>query len=409
MLFNKEFYYKINLSSKINIISFQIILILLFIIIALKNINVKFSVLKFFLAPYKHYLNDCRNLKKYKRISISKDIPHFSICLPVYNMEKFIEKALLSILNQSFQNFEIILVNDYSNDSTRNIITKMQLQDNRITLINHLKNLGVYTSRVDGILASRGKYILLMDPDDMLLNPKLLEELYNYNFKYNLDIIEFTVICYVEKNDNFKIIKRYYHNHNFTKKIIYQPELSDIFFYNSYTYNYSKVNCRVIWNKIIRRKVLLNSIYYIGKNYYNTFFITAEDTLINLISLHYAYNYSNINNPGYMYNIRLTSMTHGKSNIIKRKLFYYNHFLYLKKFYDYIIENNKNRFFLYYELIEINKLLIKLSKLSQKYKEEIMQFYKIISNDKNTPKKIKEVIKSFNFTSKTLKNRIFLS
>lgn len=240
-----------------------------------------------------------------------------------------------------------------------------------------------------------------MDPDDMLLNPKLLEELYNYNFKYNLDIIEFTVICYVEKNDNFKIIKRYYHNHNFTKKIIYQPELSDIFFYNSYTYNYSKVNCRIIWNKIIRRKVLLNSIYYIGKNYYNTFFITAEDTLINLISLHYAYNYSNINNPGYMYNIRLTSMTHGKSNIIKRKLFYYNHFLYLKKFYDYIIENNKNRFFLYYELIEINKLLIKLSKLSQKYKEEIMQFYKIISNDKNTPKKIKEVIKSFNFTSKT--------
>ena len=282
MIFNINFYNKLNFSSKIYDLLFQSMLILLFIIFALKNKNDNFVIPKF-LSSYKHYIDNCRNLKKYKRIFIRNDIPYISICLPVYNMENFVEKALLSILNQSFQNFEIILVNDFSNDSTINIIKKMQLKDNRIKIINHSKNLGVYTSRVDGILASRGKYILLMDPDDMLLNQNLLEELYKYNLKYNLDIIEFTVICYIEKYDIFKIIKKYYHNHNFTKKIIYQPELSDIYFYDPHTYNYSKVYCRVIWNKIIRRKVILNSIFYIGNNYYNSFFITAEDIILTII------------------------------------------------------------------------------------------------------------------------------
>ena len=399
MLFNKEHYHNINIYSKRNIILFQSISIILLFIIAFKFKKENFDI-HIFLSPYKHYLNDCRNLKKYKRIFIKNDIPHVSICLPVYNMENFIEQSLL---NQSFQNFEIILVNDCSNDSTKDIIKRMQLNDSRIKIINHSKNLGVYTSRVDGILASRGKYILLMDPDDMLLNPKLLEELYNYNLKYNLDIVEFTVICYIEKKRIMKIIKRYHHNHNFTRKFYYQPELSDIYFYNPNTYNYTKVNCKVIWNKIIRRKVLLNSIFYIGNYYYNHFFITAEDTLINLISLHYSHNYSNINCPGYMYNIRQISMTHGKSNIIKRNLFYYNHLLYLKKLYDYIQDNNKDYFFLYYELIELNKLLIKLSKYSKKYKEEIVKFYQKIYNNQNVPKKIKEDIKKMNLTIQNLK------
>ena len=373
---------------------FQCILIILFTLINLKFQNRNYFVPKVF-AYYKHYINDIHNLKKYKRTLIKEYFPYVSICLPVYNMENYIEKAILSILNQSFQNFEIIIVNDYSNDTTKDIIKRLQLKDNRIKIINHQKNLGVYTSRVDGILASRGKFIILMDPDDIFLNPKLLEELYAYNLKYNLDIIEFTVICYIEKNNNYKIIKNYYHNHNFIKKIIYQPELSDIHFYYPGTYNYSRVQCRVIWNKIIRRKVLLNAIFYIGIDYYKKYFITAEDILINLICLHFSQNYSNINLPGYLYNIRQISMTHGMSNIKKRKLFYYNHLLYLKKLYIYIKDFNKNRNFLYYEIIEINKLLIKLSKFSKLYENEIRKFYIEITKDKYVPERLKEDLKKF--------------
>jgi len=72
-------------------------------------------------------------------------------------MENYIEKVVFSIINQSFQDFEIIIVNDNSNDNTESIIKKLILKDNRIKSINHSKNLGVYASRVDAILKSKGK------------------------------------------------------------------------------------------------------------------------------------------------------------------------------------------------------------------------------------------------------------
>ena len=381
-----------GLNTNIYFKIFQLILIFFFILIGLKYKNNNLIISRF-LASYNHYIKDCINLKEYKRTKIKKDIPYISICLPAYNMEKYIEQAILSILNQSFQNFEIIIVNDFSNDNTLDVIMKLQLKDNRIKIINHLKNLGVYTSRVDGILASRGKYIILMDPDDMFLNPNLLEKLYNYNLNYNLDIIEFTTICHIEENSNLTIIKKYYHNHNFTKKIIYQPILSDIFFYHSGTYNNSRVQCRVIWNKIIKRKVLLSSILYIGYSYYKKMFITADDIMINLICLHYSNNYSNINLPGYMYNIRQFSMTHGNSSKTKRELFCYNHLLYLKKLYKYIKKFNKSRNFLYYELRSIYLLLITLQKNPKIYKNEIYQFYNEIYKDKNASIIFKRFIK----------------
>ena len=93
-------------------------------------------------------------------------------------MNKYIERAILSIINQSFQDFEIIIINDNSKDDTEEIVTKLKLEDNRIKLINHNNNKGVYYSRVEAILFSKGNYIILMDPDDLYLNENLFKELY---------------------------------------------------------------------------------------------------------------------------------------------------------------------------------------------------------------------------------------
>jgi len=108
-------------------------------------------------------------------------------------MQDYIEKNLLSIINQSFQDFEIIIVNDDSEDETENIIKRIQLKDDRIKLVSHSSNLGVYRSRIESILNSKGKFVLLMDPDDMYLNENLFKELYDYNKKKNIDMIEFSV------------------------------------------------------------------------------------------------------------------------------------------------------------------------------------------------------------------------
>ena len=149
-------------------------------------------------------------------------------------MEKYLERALLSIINQTFQKFEIIIVNDNSNDNSKNIIKKYISQDNRIKIINHYRNLGVYSSRVEAVSNSIGEFIILMDPDDMLLNKDLFLELYRCNLKNNLDIIEFSV-CYKEE----KKTSIYYpnnhennHSHCFEKTFIYQPELSNIIFFD---------------------------------------------------------------------------------------------------------------------------------------------------------------------------------
>lgn len=159
------------------------------------------------------------------------------------------------------ENWVLIIINDHSKDKTLEIIKNLQLKDDRIKLINHLKNSGVYSSRVDCVLASKGKYLMLMDSDDMLINPNILEDLFNYNLKYNLDFIEFTSISFFEKNNNLTYIERYYHFHYFSKAIISQPELDDIQFSPNQKNNFFKVGCRVIWNKIIKKNI--NKIYTI--------------------------------------------------------------------------------------------------------------------------------------------------
>ena len=237
-------------------------------------------------------------------------------------------------MNQSFQDIEIVIVNDYSNDNTINILN--EIKNSKIKIINHSKNLGVLASRVDCILNASGRFLILMDPDDLLLNPNLLEFLYNYNLEYNLDIIEFTKLFYLEKKKYLYIDRHSYHYHNFSDKIINQPQLSDLVFYIPNTKNYSKIICKSLGNKIFRKEILLKTINYIGKDYYKEFFITAEDTLISLVCYQFANNYSNINYPGYMYNIRENSMTHGKKNIKQKILFNYNYLLFNKKLYQLI-------------------------------------------------------------------------
>ena len=174
------------------------------------------------LISYDNYINDCRLLIKYNnRTIIKNEYPYFSICLCTYNLDKYIERSILSILNQSYQNFEIIIVNDCSIDNTSNILLRLQSNENRIKIVNHNKNLGIYHSRVDAILNSNGKYILFLDPDDMFFNQYLLEILFIYNLDYNLDIIEYSIYYLIENKNKifYPKLDNFNHYHNFSKKI----------------------------------------------------------------------------------------------------------------------------------------------------------------------------------------------
>jgi glycosyltransferase involved in cell wall biosynthesis len=92
--------------------------------------------------------------------------PLVSVLMPAYNAEKYIGEAIESILNQTFKDFEFIIVNDGSKDNTLKIIEKYKNRDSRIILINNSVNLKISKSLNTGINLSKGKYIARMDADD---------------------------------------------------------------------------------------------------------------------------------------------------------------------------------------------------------------------------------------------------
>lgn len=340
------------------------------------------------LKIYRKYVNDCTKLKIYKFDKIKINDPYLSICLSALNMENYIEVNLLSIINQSFQNFEIIIINDFSNDNTENIIKRIQKDDDRIKLINHSKNLGVYRSRVESILNAKGKYIILMDPDDMFLNQDLFNYLFKYNSKFNLDIIEFSVYQKIEGTRHIFLPDNHFENHfhNFPKKIIYQPELSNLLYYFPGTYEYSHTICRNIWNKMINRNLFLDMHKYIGIDYYNEFVITSDDMLMNIIIYHFAKNFTNIRVPGYLYNIRKVSMSRGEGGIKLKRIRTINHFFYFKIFYKYLKEYKKDRNYLFYEMKNLKHYILNIKDLNiTKYIPMQIKFIKEIKGDKYTP------------------------
>lgn len=100
-----------------------------------------------------------------------KKYPLVSVVMPVYNQELYVGKAIESILGQTFRNFEFIIIDDGSTDRTWDIIKSYQ--DDRIIIFKNEINLGNYPARNRGIKASEGKYIAVMDGDDVSMRKRL--------------------------------------------------------------------------------------------------------------------------------------------------------------------------------------------------------------------------------------------
>ncbi len=115
-----------------------------------------------------------------------KSSPIISIIVPVYNVEKHLKKCIDSILNQTFQDFELILVDDGSNDNSLAICEENALKDNRIKII-HKENGGLSSARNCGIEASSGEYLGFVDADDYI-SYNMYEFLYRNLTENNADI-----------------------------------------------------------------------------------------------------------------------------------------------------------------------------------------------------------------------------
>lgn len=112
-----------------------------------------------------------------------------SVITPAYNCERYIEECISSVLNQTYQKWEMIIVNDNSTDNTRQIVERYLKTDPRIKLYNQKVNMGAAAARNKGIELAEGRFVAFLDSDDMwkpqkleLQIPFMLENNYGFTF-----------------------------------------------------------------------------------------------------------------------------------------------------------------------------------------------------------------------------------
>jgi glycosyltransferase involved in cell wall biosynthesis len=131
-------------------------------------------------------------------VEIFKMNPKISVVMSVYNGQDYLDEAIESILNQTYKDFEFIIINDGSIDNSLEIIKKYQNLDERIVLISR-ENKGLVASLNEGIEKAKGKYIARMDADDICLSTRFEEQI-EYMKKNNLDLCGSWIETFNEKN-----------------------------------------------------------------------------------------------------------------------------------------------------------------------------------------------------------------
>lgn len=179
-----------------------------------------------------------------------------SVIIPVYNVEQYLDRCINSILNQSYNKLEIILVNDGSTDNSKDICLKYQSIDKRIKVINQ-SNGGLSKARNAGINYSVGKYICFIDSDDFI-HKDMINILYNNLIKTKSDIS----VCSFEKvykeKEDLKVTSNYmeYYNPNFYDNL----------------FNDLKVETIIACNKLYK-KSLFNGLLYRENKFHEDEFI----------------------------------------------------------------------------------------------------------------------------------------
>ena len=115
--------------------------------------------------------------------------PLVSVITPVYNREKYLVRCIESILEQTYSNFEFLIIDDKSSDNTLEIIKNYQLTDSRIKILENDKNLGATLSFNRGLDICQGKYLARMDSDDISLSGRLEKQVEIFESWSDLEVL----------------------------------------------------------------------------------------------------------------------------------------------------------------------------------------------------------------------------
>lgn len=172
-----------------------------------------------------------------------------SIIVPVYRVEKYLDKCIKSIVSQTYSNLEIILVDDGSPDKSGLICDKWAMLDSRIKVL-HQKNAGAGAARNTALKLAQGEFISFVDSDDYL-SVNMFEKLLNY-FDENIDIVECEFLS-VEEDDALFVNEERIQSKVFSSEEAMREHIADHYFR------------QLIWNKLYRRNCIDNVYFPEGK------------------------------------------------------------------------------------------------------------------------------------------------
>ena len=236
-----------------------------------------------------------KQIKKYKSLKIhfdnqedfvKREKPKISLIMTVFNQEHFIKYIYSSIQKQIFKEIELIIIDDASTDNSTKIVKNLMKNDKRIIYIKNKVNKGAFYSRNKGVIFSKGEYILVIDPDDLLLNDILIKA-YDVIKYYNLDILQYYVI-----RGSYKKNKIWQRN-KYKSGILYSKKVKEVFFYSV---------SRTLWDKLIKRDVFIKGIYFMKKKFQKErYFVHSDDTIFwGIINACNSYGF--LEQIGYFYN-----------------------------------------------------------------------------------------------------------
>ena len=184
-----------------------------------------------------------------------------SVIVPVYNVEKWLNMCIDSILAQSYKNLEIILVNDGSTDKSKDICDSYSKKDNRVRVLN-IKNSGQSVARNIGLKEAKGDYILFIDSDDYISDKAIIEKFINILDSNNYDFI-YTSYCRFEDGNEEKITEIL--PINLTNDEIKNKEGKDILvdLLNKNSFHHAP------YLKVCRKEFILNNKLFFREGYYH--------------------------------------------------------------------------------------------------------------------------------------------
>lgn len=248
----------------------------------------------------------------------------FSIIVPVYNVEKFLPYCLESILNQSFNDFELILINDGSTDESLSICEKYATLDKRVVIINQ-ENGGPSCARNSGIKIAKGNYYVFVDGDDALSADALSTINNNINGK------DFILYSFNNIDENNNVILE---NKNFLNEIKNINDLKERAL--------SSDRVGAAWLKCVSKSYFNGEIASILFDDSTNF---GEDQIYTCDLLTYVKDIAIINEPLYEYRIRLGSlMTSYKADRMIYREYYLDHLKNYLQFDEWNIENKEKLF-----------------------------------------------------------------